>query len=939
MGGDKSGGANQTYNYYGTLAGGICVGPVDELVCIILNGQQVWPQGKAWAVGLTITAGQLYVFDAQTWVAQTNHTSASGNAPGSSPAFWLEYTFARGTNAYDDFSITASDGTHYGQFRLYWGTTAQTVDFYLQSANNDGGTMGHIGTGDQHPDYKGICYCVLLDFLFGQEVQSGPNLEVVVRRKPNQSLITGSPAAITDGQCNLAAALVEILTDKNLLGLPTGMVDTTSFQATANYLDTNLAACGASILIDSSDGLRSVLDKIMAMVDGYIRFNSSTQKIELGIYVHGQIPTSYTQLTADQLTAIPKFSSTSWQDTKSRATVRFNSRQLAYAQTTEQVDDPRAFFVLQAVREIALDRPFITRDAQAVIHGRETLRVIGHAQTEGELQVRREFARTIRAGDYVFVDLDLEPGGAQVLQFFRVKQRKIPATGPITLSIVADNTLAPVPWNSTAPVIVPQNAIVPAITSFRVLEVPTVLAGARGNLIVLAQRPNSLIVGAQLYFDTNPSGTFSLLGTFANFAARATLHTALTTAATTLDVDVDMSQVDAAYFTQQYSPNDATNDTMLALVVAVETAPDAGQVAESGGFQVLEICSVSATSLTSAGRYALTVLRGRRNTPATAFPTANTEVWLMPRALLTFFSNAMFDVIRANRLLGTTPDHAQFRFCPFTFVSQLALSSATSQPFRFPLKSAGVPALTLTSPGGFALAYSAVTTWPLRLSVAGTWTDPDANLVQYQILLRLATDISDRVIVDQSFSSIATKTFKTGIQIDKPGSWTIKLIARDATNLITERDLTVSVTGSGAKCATVDVFDAAGRQILDADDALPVTLAAPNRFIPFGQLQLTCSTPGATIYFKTDGIIYNAGTLENVVAAHELLAQKTYAAGALQPFHGLVAGDTYTIPAQGGNPAHSVMSVLPTMMNLIVYAKAAGYTDSDQLTFQIPLFY
>ena len=372
------------------------------------------------------------------------------------------------------------------------------------------------------------------------------------------------------------------------------------------------------------------------------------------------------------------------------------------------------------------------------IHGRETLRVIGHAQTEGELQVRREFARTIRAGDYVFVDLDLEPGGAQVLQFFRVKQRKIPATGPITLSIVADNTLAPVPWNSTAPVIVPQNAIVPAITSFRVLEVPTVLAGARGNLIVLAQRPNSLIVGAQLYFDTNPSGTFSLLGTFANFAARATLHTALTTAATTLDVDVDMSQVDAAYFTQQYSPNDATNDTMLALVVAVETAPDAGQVAESGGFQVLEICSVSATSLTSAGRYALTVLRGRRNTPATAFPTANTEVWLMPRALLTFFSNALFDVLRANRLLGTTPDHAQFRFCPFTFVDQLALSSAASQAFRFPLKSAGVPALTLTAPGGFTLAYSAVTTWPLRLAVAGTWTDPDANLVQYQILLRLA---------------------------------------------------------------------------------------------------------------------------------------------------------------------------------------------------------
>ncbi len=927
----KSGGAGKQYNYYGTLAGAVCLGPNEDIVSIILNSQEVWPKGKAWAVGITCAPGTLYVFDAQTWTCTSSHVASAANAPGSGLEGWTEYLFTRGSETSDDFTLTASDGTHYGTMTFFWGTAAQTVDSLLTSANNDGGVKGNLGSGDQHPDYEGLVYVVIKDFLLGTDVQAGPNIEIVTRRKPNQTIITGAAALVTDGQANLAAVAAEILTDENCLALPGALIDTTSFQAVADWLQTYQDKYGASVLIDSAESITAIFDKLTQMFDGYVRFNPTTQKIELGVYQHGQIPGAYTTLTADSFTKFPKFNAKSWQSSISRATVRFNSRQLNYQQTSVQVDDARVFAVLGAVREQSLDRPWIARPAQAMIHGQETLRVMGHAQMTGELEVRREIGRSIRAGDYVLVDVDLEPNTNSLYQFFRVTSRKIPPTGPITLSVFADNTLAAIPWNNPSTPITITEPAVPPITAFRFLAVPTALAGARENIVALAQRPNNLIVGAALYFDTDPAGTFSLLGQLSNFAAQATLYSAVAAGDTALHLTVDTTQVDADYFTQQYSANDAANDVLLAFIVSlVPAGGDAGQVAEDGnGFQLMEICSVSAQTLISAGRYDLTVLRGRKNTSAAAFTTAHTEVWLIPAALLSFFTHQLFDQISANRLAGTTPDHAQFRLCPFTYVNQLALSDATSEPFRFPLASASAPSLTLIAPASYAPAY-AVTNYPLVIPVTGTWADPDGNLVEISVALRKSTDTADRVIYDKVFSPVASKTFKTVVSIEQAGNYLIKLVARDATNLVTERDIAVTVTGAGAVCAVVNAFDLNGDQLLGPDDAAPYYngggllsqrgyYANPNRFIPYGLLQLQCSTPGATIHFQTAGIVYNAGALE------EDATGQVYASGALQPFHGLIAS------ANASNP--------PAVYTLAVWATAPGFTDGFKTFFTLKLFY
>ena len=956
MSGGKSGGAGTTYDYYGTIACGVCIGPVDELVSIILDGQEVWPQGTPWTTGLAIVAGNLYVYDAQTWVCTTNHTSSQTNAPGSGLEGWTEYTFARGSAAYNDFSITTSDGTYYGVLRFYWGTATQGVDPNLEAANND--------AGETHPPYAGVCYIVLIDFLLGQEIQSAPNVEIVVRKAPTQSVVTGGPAGLTDGQANLAAVVADILTNENCIGLPAADLDATSFNAVATYCNGNPTLYGVSVLIDSNETLRSVLEKITNTLDGFVRYNPATGLIEMGVYQHGVTPGSYVTLTADDLTDVPKLKSTSWQGTYSRATVRYPDRQINYQTTSLHADDPRAWTILKTVREMNLDRPYIARQTQALNHGRETLRVIGHAQMTGTLKVRREFARNCKAGSYILLDVDIEPNNFTVYQFFRVTKRTIPMTGPMTLDIMADNTLATIPWPAASAPVFAGTSTVPPIVNFRILEVPTILSGSKGAIIALCQRPTALIIGAQIFFDTSTGGTFPLLGAFTGFAAKATLQANVAAADGTVSVTVDTTQVDASFFTNSYSANDAANDTMLAFLVAYNASGgDAGEVAESGGFQIMEICSVSTMTLVSAGQYTLTVLRGRQNTMAQAFNTANSELWLIPRSNITGLTNSLFDQIRANRIAGTTPAYAQFRLCPYTFEAQLPLASASNEQFHFPLNSASAPTLTLTAPASYAPTISGVSSWPTTVQVSGTWSDPDGNLVEVMVKLRKSTDTTDRVISDVTFAPCASQRLNTYIQIEQPGTYTLKLLARDATNLTTERDIIITVTGTGsAKCVLPQFQDVNGVPILNDYEWLgslndpgfytgfgtskvlhkapltAITTGVPdwsgnylnydgtgqygeiffiqynssakvsywgiqsNQNIPFDSLLMLCSTPGATIQFVTTGLILSGGLL---MRSNQV---QTYVPGTCQPSNALTTGESYLIYA---------------------WATAAGYAASD----------
>jgi hypothetical protein len=637
----------KVYDYYGTIAAVVCAGPVDVLTSVIIDAKVVW----------------------------------SG-------------TLTRAAAAYDDVTITG-----YGIMRIYWGTDAQVADDVLKTANND--------KSENHPDYKGVCYVILgplaaggkkPGFLFGRERTSAPNVEVVVRRKANQSIVTGDPSGFEDtSQANLAAVLAEVLTSRDGLGLADGALDDSHFQQAAEKLHDRSSIAAASPLLDGQTTFRAFWQTLLALIDASLRYNPSDQQIEPHIYNHGVPPGDFDDdhtLTVDKLTERPAFKAQGWKSAFTGAVVTFCDKDRIYKDSSEKVDDIRAYQVIGEHRRQDLQRPAITRRSQALSHAAETLRCLGRPQMTGTLSVRREMARAIYPGDYVLADIDLEPGGAVLNAYFRVIDRTIPFTGPIKFGLDADETLAAVPYTPTPAPTNVEEAAVPEIANLRIIEAPAQLAELVPSVLVLAERPSLQVVQMELWYDSDSGGDFQSLGSQTSFALRATLTADIDADDVTVGITVP-AQEDTSRLDEEVSDLLAGDDNMLAILVDIDT----GAVDEdANGYAIIEVCSISAIALVSGSNYNLTVLRGRRGTTGRAFLTTTAEVWLIPRALLPSFHHADFAALRANRVLGDTPDTAYFRVQPFTLTAQLALADCNNVTFQFAPKLESAPRLILTAP-------------------------------------------------------------------------------------------------------------------------------------------------------------------------------------------------------------------------------------------------
>ncbi len=847
--GSKSSGGNTNpanYDYYGTVAGGLCVGESYAITSIISQGAEIWPIGKAWAVSVGALVGDLFVYDAQTYICQTSHTTSNDKAPPNA-TYWSLYVFTRGGGPYDDISVQENlpgkSTANLGTFRIYWGTSAQTVDPHLQAAGND---YGH-----DHPNYQGMTYFVIIDFLLGQGTQTAPNIEVVLQRLPTQSVITGVSAGLRDGQANLAAVAMEVLTEQNMLGQAVTLIDSASWQTVADLMDNQNALMACSPLMAELGSIHEFFDRLRELSDNFVRFDCISQTIETGLYRHGQAPAggTYVTLTEADLTERPKLAGGAWTEVKSRSMVRYSDRVISYSDCSVKADDPRAYAVIQEHRTDNIDRPWITRMSQAMMHGAESLRTTGRPIIQAEIAVRRERGRVIKAGDYILLDVDLEPGSLSITEFFRVESRTIPMTGPIRLSIIADNTLSPLPYQKDGTPKLARQVVALPITNFRFFEGTFGLTGENGAVLVLAQRPNLLTTGFHLYFDTSSGGTFAAaLGGQTNFACQATLTGAVAAGDSTVAINV-AAQPDSMWATLQPGDLAAADDELLAVIVSVvPSGTYAGQVAEdSNGYSLVEYCSISASTLTSAGNYTLTVLRGRMNTQPLAFTTAHSEVWIIPKASLVPFNHAQFATLRANRVAGLTPDHGYLRMTTFTFSGELLLSDATSEYFRFPLKSPSAPNLVLTAPTSLSLTLTSPT-FPYALNVAGTWSSADADLVDYQILCQKDTDTAPRLIKEQVFTNSPAASFDQTIFLEAAGTYIITLRAYNATGLTTEVEIDVGVTGSGAKVMP-PVISFRG-----------VVLTA-NEYGYFGRLDAVTQTPGAQVHWQKRYTLDQPGTV------------------------------------------------------------------------------
>lgn len=350
-------GSIKFWEYYGTIAGIICNGPVDTIEEIIIDGESSW-QGP-----LDRAAGETHV-----------------------------------TLTLDARRVV----------RFYWGGDDQPVDPLLQSSGN---TLGH-----DHPSYAGFCYIVLVDFLFGRERTSAPNVEVVVARRPWQTLISGDAAQLHEQQASPLATLAEILGDRRHgLGLEAaGLLDGISWEASAaaQFAGNAHRRAHLSPLLNQQVPLRQAVAEMALNADLWLRFNARTRLIEAGIHPHGNTVevSSLPLLSEDDLTARPRFEGTGWGDVETGWAISFTDRQRGYKETTEKHDDLRALSIVGDHRRATLKRPWITRRDQASFHLTEYAKSHAEPTVKGQLEVRRAKALEIRPGDLIRYALPLPEG-------------------------------------------------------------------------------------------------------------------------------------------------------------------------------------------------------------------------------------------------------------------------------------------------------------------------------------------------------------------------------------------------------------------------------------------------------------------------------------------------------------------------------------------------
>jgi len=602
-GSKKSGGQGSgTYDYFGSLAGAVCVGQTDQLVSIALDGKQVWALGDVYR--------------------ESSTSPFVGMIAG------------------------------YGEFHFYWGTDTQelSASSVLRPLNNE--------KGHEHPDYKGVSFIEFRDFLFGREKVTAPSVEIVVARRPVQSLITGTPSDLVDNQIMPLCAVAELMTNKRFgLGMSEDSFDAVSFQATAEYLDNTPDLVYCSPFLNDQTALREAVSQATTITDSFLTWDAATGKIKAGYWTHDGIAdiSSLPPIQEADLTETPDFDSSGWSDASTGWDVVFSDREKRYKESSEKYDDISLLALLGVPRRSTLNRSWITRREQALAHATEWGKTFSRPVLTGELVVRRRRAALIDVGGYFRLDIDVEPGGDSLLQVCRCISKSRDDNGPVTIEFVAETSLAPVAYSrpSDGATTDPDTFPIPnALAYVRPVEMPVSLQGTEYAVAVLAQRGDNTTVGFNVLYDKDEEGEYTNIGNQRRFSVRASLsgnfgstikgiddagYDPLVDVSPVLDISLS-NDIDLSALPDDTGEIGAREDQFILILMNIE----AGQIKlDADGFAEMEMFSVAAMTVETEGTRTLSVMRGRFSTKRRSF-ISGAEAWLVRKGALTLYSHNDF---------------------------------------------------------------------------------------------------------------------------------------------------------------------------------------------------------------------------------------------------------------------------------------------------------
>lgn len=573
--GKKKGGTPQ-YLYFGTAAGYVCMGPVDELVALIVDNKLAWPVAPDWKVGNAYVVSptpSIVRRSGRVWVALQAHTATADNAPAAATdsdqevppdaaTHWTEYSIRRSDHP------THYDGTaeKYGPFRIYWGTETQTASAFLN--DNELGLV--------HPAYLGVCYIVFgqgqktsstSGWLQGQERQQMGNVSVLVRKKPETTLVT-SVTEYEDGAVNPASLIEERLTGQlSGLGLAIGDLDEDSFQQMAERADADRGRYYIAPLFGKEQPFNAFLDDLELELGWFLRANPVNNQIQLcswslngGMpwlsgteYVEGEIVEQggsfYSADSAhtanggnapDQAdapwTVVPKLTYkeiigrvklTPEGPAKAITTIRYSfaDRNRIFHRNGDQISNPRALSYTGGVQQPKThELSLITRSTQARQWAAEAARQLDTLPMKASLRARWPVvdARGIRQGGNFLLDVQITPGGTERLRMFRCL-RMDRRGDEVEITAELDQSFGPAIYATPrGPASLPSDEDVPEVVRARPFILPPALEenGDAYGVGLLVSRPDPLVTEFDVAYDNDASGDFpTVLQSVRGFAA------------------------------------------------------------------------------------------------------------------------------------------------------------------------------------------------------------------------------------------------------------------------------------------------------------------------------------------------------------------------------------------------------------------------------------
>lgn len=507
MGWDKASGG--VYDYYGSVVGAVCAGPVTHLMGVIVDGKLVWPGYVVWTEGQYYGAGAIVSYGGRIFQCVSGHTATKQNAPLSS--YWQVFTVWLGDKS-NPYVITVPG---YGMLFLYRGTDDQQAHYF--------GVMGQFG----HPPYRGICVVELVHWYLGRMRQAAPNLQLVLRRWPSQTILTGSLSwEDKRGQMNPLAALAEILTNPRTgAGLPTSVIDTTSWTATATELYNRAASCYLSPKLESGTTVKSFTAELLRYFDGWLRVNNEG-KIVAGRFPHAEsLPAQLPTVTYNDLVDEPTIEGKSFETTANEVVVKFADSARGWNEAAVKAVDRANWAVTGSPRLKTVEAPWINWADQASEYASELLKSECWPTMSGSIRARQSKLSAIQPGSLFVLNNDVI--GTALVARCTSARCSDPDRDEVEIEWQSETTApyaafhpAPKPAAGTA---APEPET-PTPEQMQVWQVPACICNAPHRVAVLAHRTKyetaairvwCQIAGEQYYSELGQQTAYALRGAIA----------------------------------------------------------------------------------------------------------------------------------------------------------------------------------------------------------------------------------------------------------------------------------------------------------------------------------------------------------------------------------------------------------------------------------------